>query len=203
MNHLKEHWDNIYATRNTEEVSWHQPYPKTSVGLAESLLKDKNAAIIDVGGGDSLLADTLLDLGYTDITVADISARALEKAKQRLGEKANRINFIASDILNLSTDKRFDLWHDRAAFHFLTSDENTGKYALLAEKHINTGGHLIIGTFSLTGPEKCSGLIIKRYSAEMIAAAFKNFTLVDSFEEKHQTPFNTSQDFIFAILRKI
>lgn len=158
MNHLKEHWDNIYATKNTKEVSWHQPYPKTSVSLAESLLKDKNAAVIDVGGGDSLLPDALLDLGYTDITVADISARALENAKQRLGERANKINFIASDILRLSTDKLFNLWHDRAAFHFLTSDEDIDKYVLLAEKHISAGGHLIIGPFPLLALRNAAGL---------------------------------------------
>ena len=155
---LKSHWELLYNTKNLTEVSWYQPKPQVSLDLLNELAIPKNAAIIDVGGGDSLLADHLLEKGYTDITVLDISETAINRARLRLGKSAEKINWIVSDITEFSSHKKFDCWHDRAAFHFLTTKEQVEKYLSVAQGHITDNGNMIIGTFSVAGPEKCSGL---------------------------------------------
>lgn len=199
----KQHWDKVYQTKNENEVSWYQPHPKTSVQFIEELQPNLSASIIDIGGGESHLAEALLDKGYTDITVLDISANAIEKAKKRLGDKAALITWIVTDVLEFTTEKAYDIWHDRATFHFLTTDDKINHYVDLTEKHIASGGHLIIGTFSEYGPTKCSGLPVKQYTTEALTARFAHgFRPLKCIHEDHHTPFNTIQNFTFCSFKK-
>ncbi len=197
----KEHWEHVYQTKGPEQVSWTQPVPQTSLNFIRGFNLPKNARIIDIGGGDSLLVDFLLLDGYTDITVLDISESALEKAKARLGEKHLLVTWIVSDITQFQPDGQFDLWHDRAAFHFLTTPKQIGTYLGLAEKTVS--GFMVIGTFSESGPEKCSGLPIKQYSEEHLTEQFSNrFTKLNCINEIHTTPFKTTQSFSFCSFEK-
>ena len=201
---LKSHWEKIYAAKRQDEVSWYQPTPKVSLGFISELNIPKDAAIIDVGGGDSYLADNLLSAGFTDITVLDISEAAINKAKQRLGKKAEKINWIVSDINDLAANKKFDCWHDRAAFHFLTTEKQIEKYLTVAQKHISKDGRMIIGTFSTSGPDKCSGLPIKQYSEQSLSVVLKKwFEKIKCITTDHVTPFNTIQNFLFCSFKKI
>ena len=200
----KLHWEKIYSTRQMNEVSWYQPTPEISLDFINGLNISKTDAIIDVGGGDSYLVDHLLKKGFTDITVLDISAAAVNRAKERLGEAAKKINWIVSDITELSTDKKFDFWHDRAAFHFLTNEEQVEKYLSVAQKHISENGKMVIGTFSSDGPEKCSGLSVKQYSEQSLSSLLKNwFEKIRCITVDHTTPFNTIQNFLFCSFKKI
>ncbi len=200
----KEHWENVWTTKKSNEVSWYQEYPQTSINLILPTNPSKDAKIIDVGGGDSNLAETLLDLGFNNITVLDISANALERAKKRLGNKSSMVTWIESDILELENDNRYDIWHDRALLHFLTSEENLKNYVKLVKQHVMQGGYLIISTFSTKGPIKCSGLDTRQYSKESIQELFSNeFEHVKSFEEEHVTPRGMGQIFTWNVFRKI
>jgi 2-polyprenyl-3-methyl-5-hydroxy-6-metoxy-1,4-benzoquinol methylase len=200
----KEHWENIWTTKKSNEVSWYQEYPKTSINLILPTNPSKDAKIIDVGGGDSNLAETLLDLGFKNIIVLDISANALERAKKRLGNKSSMITWIESDILEFENDNRYDIWHDRALLHFLTSEENLKHYVKLVKQHVMQGGYLIISTFSTKGPIKCSGLDTRQYSKESIKELFSNeFEHIKSFEEEHVTPRGMGQIFTWNVFRKI
>lgn len=193
----KKHWETVYETKNPDEVSWTQEIPKTSLGFIHSFGLDKSSKIIDIGGGDSKLVDHLLDQGFENITVLDISEKALEKAKIRLGEKAKKVTWIISDILDFEPTETYDVWHDRAAFHFLTTKEEIEKYKSIVNKSVD--GFLIIGTFSENGPLKCSGLEISQYSEEKLTSTFEdNFDKIDSVLEDHQTPFGTTQNFLFC-----
>ena len=197
----KKHWETVYETKSPDEVSWTQEIPKTSLAIIDSFGLDQSAKIIDIGGGDSKLVDHLLNQGFTNITVLDISEKALEKAKLRLGEKAKMITWIVSDILEFEPADTYNVWHDRAAFHFLTTEKEIEKYQSIVEKAASE--FLVIGTFSENGPLKCSGLEISQYSEEKIAAIFKNnFDKIDSVLEDHQTPFGTTQNFLFCSFRK-
>jgi 2-polyprenyl-3-methyl-5-hydroxy-6-metoxy-1,4-benzoquinol methylase len=197
----QKYWDTIYETKNPSQVSWTQEVPKTSLDFIHSFGLTKAAKIIDIGGGDSKLAGYLLDEGFENITVLDISAKALEKAKQRLGEKANKINWIVSDITEFEPDKTFDVWHDRATFHFLTTSAQVAKYMDTARKSVN--GFLTIGTFSKNGPEKCTGLPIKQYSEETLTTELQNgFDKLRCITEGHITPFGTTQDFLFCSFKR-
>lgn len=199
MENTKSHWENVFATKNPNEVSWTQKYPKTAMNHIKSLQLSKTANIIDIGGGDSNLVDTLLDNGYENIWVLDISEFALERAKKRLGEKANKVHWIVSDITEFSTDIKFDFWHDRAVFHFLTQQENIDKYVALINNAIADNGNFLLGTFSENGPLKCSGLEIKQYSENAMRQTFnQSFQAVNCFTENHTTPFNTIQNFQFC-----
>ena len=201
---VKEHWENIWTTEKSNEVSWYQEYPKTSINLILPTNPSKDAKIIDVGGGDSNLAETLLDLGFKNITVLDISTNALERAKKRLGNKSSMITWIESDILEFENDNRYDIWHDRALLHFLTSEENLKHYVKLVKQHVMQGGYLIISTFSTKGPIKCSGLDTRQYSKESIKELFSNeFEHIKSFEEEHVTPRGMGQIFTWNVFRKI
>ncbi|GEC78136.1 class I SAM-dependent methyltransferase [Flavobacterium aquatile] len=203
MENNKSHWENVFATKNPNEVSWTQKYPKTAMKYIESLGLSKTAKIIDVGGGDSNLVDALVENGYENIWVLDISEFALEKAKKRLGEKAAKVNWIVSDINEFSTDLKFDFWHDRAVFHFLTNQESIDKYVALITKAIADKGNFLLGTFSENGPLKCSGLEIKQYSEHLMRQTFyQNFDALKCFTENHITPFNTIQNFQFCGFRK-
>ena len=199
----KQHWENIYQTKSLDEVSWYQPKPETSLSFFKKYNISKNANIIDVGGGDSFLVDHLLALGYQNITVLDISEAAIERAKKRLAEKANLVEWIVSDITHFTPTKNYDVWHDRAAFHFLTDDNDKECYTEIITKNIAAKGILILGTFSKNGPKKCSGIEIQKYSEEKLSEQFEDgFEKVECFTINHQTPFNTLQNFIFCVFKK-
>lgn len=198
---MKEHWEKVYETKNPDQVSWTQDYPKTSLDFIHSFGLPKTAKIIDIGGGDSKLADYLLEEGFQNITVLDISAKALEKAKQRLGDKARQINWIVSDITEFQPNTIYDVWHDRATFHFLTKKEQVAKYTDIARRSVC--GFMIIGTFSDKGPKKCSGLDIKQYSEEMLVNELKEeFDKIRCIMEDHTTPFGTIQNFLFCCFKR-
>lgn len=200
-NNSKKHWETVYETKNPNEVSWTQEVPKTSLDFITSFGLNKQAKIIDIGGGDIKLVDYLLEQGFENITVLDISEKALEKAKKRLGEKAHKINWIVSDITDFEPETTFDVWHDRAAFHFLTTKEQIEKYLSTARKSVI--GYMIIGTFSENGPIKCSGLEIKQYNKETLTAVFdKNFEKIRCITEDHTTPFDTIQNFLFCSYKR-
>lgn len=197
----KSHWKNVYETKTPEEVSWTQKKPQTSLELIRSLGSDKSVKIIDIGGGDSNLADFLLEEGYENITVLDISEKALERAKRRLGKDAEKIQWIVADITLFTPEETYDIWHDRAAFHFLTHSEDISKYVRIAEKAVMK--NLIVGTFSKNGPKKCSGLAISQYDEESMNSIFENsFEKTDCITENHTTPFSTVQNFIFCTFKK-
>jgi len=202
MNKTKQnHWDTVYKTTNPNQVSWTQDVPKTSLDFIHSFGLSKTAKIIDIGGGDSKLVDYLLDEGFENITVLDISAQALAKAKLRLGDRAEKVNWVVSDITEFKPDRSFDIWHDRATFHFLTTTDQIGKYIDIARNFV--AGFITIGTFSENGPEKCSGLQIKQYSEEKLIAELKNgFDKIKCVTEDHTTPFGTSQNFLFCSFKR-
>ena len=197
----KSHWENIYKTKKIDEVSWFQEIPSESLKLIEKYSSDNTDKIIDIGCGKSFLVDNLLELNYTDISLVDISSNALTEVKERLKNKS--LNFIETDILNFNSNDKYDVWHDRAVFHFITDTEEIEKYISLCNEYINKEGVLIIGTFAEDGPLKCSGLEIKRYSVDQISDLFEeSFELVESFKMLHKTPFDTEQSFSFCVLRK-
>ncbi|MFZ6023893.1 MAG: class I SAM-dependent methyltransferase [Bacteroidota bacterium] len=200
---LSLHWENIYQTKALTEVSWYQEVPDTSLQLIQQLQLPFSAKIIDICGGDSLLVDHLLMLGYTDITVLDISATAIEKAKQRLGEKWKSVKWIITDITKFDPTEKYDVWHDRAAFHFLSHDLLVEKYVAIANQFIQPGGFLVLGTFAENGPKKCSGLDIRQYSEENMSLLFQDgFQKIDCFEIGHHTPSNSVQQFQFCTFKK-
>ncbi len=197
----KGHWETVYETKTSDQVSWTQEVPKTSLEFIGSLNLEKSARIIDIGGGDSKLVDFLLEDGFENITVLDISEKALERAKERLGSKADLVNWVVSDITAFEPNTTFDVWHDRAAFHFLTTTEQIEKYMTTARNSVT--GYLTIGTFSENGPKKCSGLDIKQYSEETLTAELQNgFEKIRCITEDHTTPFDTTQNFLFCSFRK-
>ena len=197
----KKHWENIYQKKEIDGVSWYQKVPEESLQLIKKYSISNADKIIDIGCGKSFLADNLLELNYTDISLVDISSNALKEVKDRLQNK--NLNFIETDILNFNSNYKYDIWHDRAVFHFITNPEGIEKYISLCNKYINNHGILIIGAFAEDGPLKCSGLEIKRYSVDQISGLFKEtFELVESFKMLHKTPFDTEQSFLFCVLRK-
>lgn len=198
----KQHWETVYETKLPNEVSWTQENPKTSLDFIRATNLDKSAKIIDVGGGDSKLVDFLLKEGYQNLTVLDISEKALERAKKRLGKKAEKVNWIVSDVTEFKPETTYDIWHDRATFHFLTTSKQIEIYSKTIEKWVT--GFLIIGTFSENGPKKCSGLEIKQYSETAIENQFSDdFKKIKCITEDHVTPFETKQNFTFCIFEKI
>lgn len=199
----QQHWDRIYSINEEDEVSWFQPYPTTSMEFVELFHLPPDANIIDIGGGESHFVDALLDKGYKNIWVLDISLNAIEKAKQRLGSRASKVNWIVTDITKFEPTVQFDFWHDRAAFHFLTTEDKIYKYVAIAEDAIKKDGYLVLGTFSENGPKKCSGLEIKQYSEASMSARFEiAFNRIKCITEDHTTPFNTVQNFLFCSFRK-
>lgn len=198
----KNHWEKVYQTKTPDEVSWTQEKPQTSLDLINSCALGKEAKIIDIGGGDSTLVDFLLKEGYQNITVLDISAKALERAQKRLGSQAEKVTWIEADITEFEPKETYDIWHDRAAFHFLTQQEHIRKYLQITKESV--AGYMILGTFSINGPKKCSGLDIQQYDEPSITSLFKeNFEKLSCFTEDHTTPFNTIQNFIFCHFRKL
>jgi cyclopropane fatty-acyl-phospholipid synthase-like methyltransferase len=197
----KKHWETVYETKNPNQVSWTQEIPKTSLDFIKSFDLTKKSKIIDIGGGDSKLVDFLIEEGFENITVLDISAKAIEKAKARLGVNAEKVNWIVSDITEFETNETFEVWHDRATFHFLTSEEQIQKYMEAARKSVSE--YLTVGTFSENGPKKCSGLDIKQYNEETLTAEMENgFEKIKCVTEDHTTPFETKQNFIFCSFKR-
>lgn len=203
MENRKQHWEKIYSTKELADVSWFQPVPETSLDFVRQFNLPKNAKIIDVGGGDSLFVDHLLDAGYTDITVLDISELALARAKTRLGDKANRVKWIVADAAQFVPTEQYDFWHDRAAFHFLTEESDIHSYIDSLKKGIKPSGILVLGTFSEEGPTKCSGVAIKQYSEVTMTERIRMlFDKIKCITVDHKTPFNTIQNFIFCSFQK-
>lgn len=199
----KLHWENIYQTKALENVSWYQPRPITSLNFIEKLNIPLNAKIIDIGGGDSFLVDHLLDLGYTDITVLDISAAAIDRAQKRLADRAELVKWIIADISSFKPTEHYDFWHDRAAFHFLTQEHEIRSYVQTLNTCLKPNAKVVIGTFSEQGPLKCSGIEIKQYSETAMAELFQNdFEKLECINVDHPTPFNTVQNFTFCSFRK-
>ncbi len=197
---LKKHWENVYQNKTPEQVSWTQKFPKTSLDLIAQFDVDLSSKIIDVGGGDGHLVDFLIDEGYENISVLDISSKAIERAKDRLADKEQNIHWIISNILDFMPETKYDVWHDRAAFHFLTSKKDIESYVKIVSQFAN---HIVLGTFSKNGPLKCSGLPISQYNAEDLQALLKSdFELVSSHYEDHTTPFDTQQNFLFCSFRR-
>ena len=197
------HWENIYRTKNLNEHGWYQPVPLTSLDFLKDAQLPLNAKLIDIGGGDSLFVDHLLGLGYQDITVLDISETAIERANKRLGDNANKVKWIVADVANFLPTEKYDFWHDRAAFHFLTQDDEVEKYVHAISTGINPGGILVLGTFSVNGPEKCSGIAIKQYSELSMTTLLKPlFEKIKCVSVDHTTPSATIQNYIFCSFRK-
>ncbi len=201
---LKQHWETVFTTKQNNEVSWYQPKPKECIKFIQQLGLPKTAAIIDVGGGDSFLVDHLLNMGYTNITVLDISQAAIDKVKKRLGAKAKSVNWVVQDVLTFKTNIQFDCWHDRAAFHFLTTSTEVETYLSIAQKNVKAGGKMIVGTFSNNGPEKCSGLPVKQYDENLLSSTLQKwFKKIHCITTNHITPFQTIQNFLFCSFQKI
>jgi len=198
----KEHWENIYATKGMMEVSWFQKEPTTSLELIKKVAKNKQESIIDIGGGDGFLVDNLLALGYTDITVLDISKNAIDRAKKRLGKLAEKVKWIVTDITEFVPKQDYVIWHDRAVFHFLIEHKDKENYRELVNSAVS--GYFILATFSEQGPNKCSGLEICNYAKQDMQDFLSvNFRITSSFKYNHLTPFGTYQNFIFSVFKKI
>lgn len=200
----KKHWENIYQTKELKDVSWYQLTPETSLDFFKQFDVPTTAKVIDIGGGDSFLVDNLLDLGYQNISVLDISEASIERAKKRLGDKAKNVKWIIADAATFKPTEKYDFWHDRAAFHFLTDEQEISGYLKTAQENINPTGILVIGTFSDQGPLKCSGLEIKQYSEKTMTDRLKMFfEKIKCITIDHKTPFDTIQNFIFCSFRKL
>lgn len=204
MNKSKSHWENIYSRKQPNEVSWTQEVPQTSLDFIRNANLNKHSKIIDIGGGDSKLVDFLLEQGFEDVSVLDISEEALKRAQKRLGEKASKVHWIVSDINKFQPEEKYDFWHDRATFHFLTDENEITNYLATAQQSINPSGVLVIGTFSEQGPTKCSGIEIKQYSEVSMADRLKSFfEKIKCITVDHKTPFDTIQNFVFCSFKKL
>ena len=201
----KSHWENIYQTKAINEVSWYRDHLENSLQMIGNTGVDKTAAIIDVGGGTSTLVDDLLADGYGNVAVLDISSRAIAESQKRLEHAAERVDWLVADITQADLPENYyDVWHDRAVFHFLTDAEDRRKYVQIAMRSLKVGGHIIVASFGLEGPRKCSGLDVVRYSPESMHGEFGDqFRLVRSVKESHETPFGTTQEFVYCYCRKL
>jgi hypothetical protein len=202
-NDLKNHWENIYSNKDENEVSWFQTIPKTSHQLIKKLNLESNDNIIDIGSGRSRILKILIDEGFNNLSYLDISKEACKKSKIALGDDKSKVNWNVENVLNFESKIKYKLWHDRAVFHFFTDKKDIEKYKEVAIKNISDGGYLVLGTFSINGPKKCSGLDVSQYSEQSLYEIFKSdFNLLESFYIDHQTPFDTTQNFLFCIFKK-
>lgn len=203
--HSKDHWEKVYSTKATDAVSWFQPHADCSVGLIMAAGVGRDAAIIDVGGGASSLVDDLLANGFTNVTVLDLSAAALAAARKRLGTRASEVQWIEADITKADLPaNKYDVWHDRAVFHFLTSPEDRAAYVKAVFHSVRPGGHVIVATFAEDGPAQCSGLPVMRYRADELHAEFGDaFSLLNHRKEAHHTPSGTVQQFVYCYCRRV
>jgi 2-polyprenyl-3-methyl-5-hydroxy-6-metoxy-1,4-benzoquinol methylase len=199
----KAHWETVYKSKAEDEVSWYRPHLEVSLKLIEGATSNSGSAVIDVGGGEATLVDDLVARGYSDVTVLDISQAAIEVAKARLGSSAASAHWITGDITTVELEAaRYDVWHDRAVFHFLTSADDRAAYVRQVARSVRLGGHVIVATFGLEGPEKCSGLDVVRYDAENLHGEFgPKFRLLESVTEVHETPWGTPQQFMYCFCR--
>ncbi|OUU21878.1 MAG: SAM-dependent methyltransferase [Flavobacteriaceae bacterium TMED48] len=203
MEKRKDHWENVYETKDDQEVSWYQEIPVTSLDLINSLSLYREDSIIDIGRGNSNLVSELYKKGFTNLLVLDISSKSLERTKSKLGRKSTEIQLIVSDILEFQPSQKYSLWHDRAIFHFLINEMDISQYVNIVSKAIKKEGYLIIATFSTSGRKKCSGLEITQYSKEKLQSLFhESFELVQSLEDVHKTSFETEQNFIYTIFKR-
>lgn len=201
----KTHWENIYAVKAPTEVSWYREHLDNSLKMILQTKTAKSGTIIDIGGGSSTLVDDLFKKGFSNLSVLDISANAIETSRERLGKRAEKVEWIVADITNVSLPENYyDVWHDRAVFHFLTDAGDRKKYVELVMRSLKVGGHIIVASFGLNGPTKCSGLDVVRYSPETMSDEFgESFRLIKSLNETHRTPFETTQEFIYCYCRKL
>jgi len=200
----KGHWEAVYRTKRVDDVSWFQATPSISLELIGRVAPGPSARIIDVGGGASTLVDSLLERGYRDITVLDVSDTALAKVRARLGDDASRVRWLSSDALTVELpDARYDVWHDRAVFHFLIDSVDRDAYMTQVRRAVRPGGHVLIATFAEDGPTTCSGLPVARYSAEALRAEFGGgFEFVESVREQHRTPSGSLQPFVYCLFSR-
>lgn len=199
----KEHWNLVYEQKGAVDVSWFQPEPTVSLDLISSLVPNKEAPLIDVGAGASTLVDKLLESGFMNLTVLDISPVALAHSKQRLGDRSKLVNWIEADVTRFKSETAFELWHDRAVFHFLTQASDRAAYVSSLASALPQG-HAIIATFGIKGPEQCSGLDVVRYDAPKISTEFSScFRLVNTVDELHTTPWGTPQQFTYFIFERV
>jgi 2-polyprenyl-3-methyl-5-hydroxy-6-metoxy-1,4-benzoquinol methylase len=199
----RAHWERIYANKAPDEVSWFRPHLEKSLALLGQLAPDRSASIIDVGGGESTLVDDLLSRGYDNITVLDISQAAIDVNRRRLGTASNGVKWLVADITKVELESSvYDVWHDRAVFHFLTEPRDRAAYVRQVANAVRQGGHIIVSTFGPEGPVKCSGLDVVRYDAESLHSEFGvHFRLLESSKELHDTPFGTIQQFLYCHCR--
>jgi len=200
---VERHWEKIYREKAQDAVSWYRPHLETSLALIEKAAPDRGVSIIDVGGGESTLVDDLLIAGYKNTTILDISQTAINVIKRRLGSTSAGIHWIAADILSCElAPNAYDVWHDRAVFHFLTTVEQRVSYVRNVAHTVKPGGHVLVSTFGTEGPTKCSGLEVVRYDTRSLHAEFGvRFRLLDSIKELHRTPFGTMQQFLYCLCR--
>lgn len=197
------HWDGIYGSKHSNELSWYEAYPELSLSLVAGTGVTLDDAILDVGGGASSFVDQLLDRGFTHVTVLDLSDIALSSTRARLGTRAASVRFVTGNVLWADLGGPFAIWHDRAVFHFLTSPTDQERYVARAREHVLLGGHLVIATFADDGPEQCSGLPVARYSEAALAVRFsEGFEAVSSTRYTHKTPRGTEQRFVFGVFRR-
>jgi ubiquinone/menaquinone biosynthesis C-methylase UbiE len=200
----KSHWEKVYRTHSETSLSWYQAEPRTSLELIRAAAPGSGGSIIDVGGGASVLVDRLLELPFARIAVLDIAATALSAGRQRLGNRGRRVEWITADVTAIGDVGTFDIWHDRAVFHFLTDPADRAKYAALARRTVPAGGHLIIAAFADDGPKRCSDLNVCRYNAASLAAELgQGFTLVSQASETHLTPRGASQAFFYGVFKRL
>ena len=197
------HWDKIYREKAPDAVSWYRPHLETSVALIEKAVPDRGARIIDVGGGESTLVDDLVAAGYQNLSVLDVSQTAIGVTKNRLGSASERVQWIIGDVLNSPlAAAAYDVWHDRAVFHFLTQADQRNAYVRQVARAVKSGGYVLVSTFGTEGPTRCSGLEVVRYDAESLHAEFGvRFHMLDSVKELHKTPFGTMQQFLYCLCR--
>jgi SAM-dependent methyltransferase len=200
----KAHWENVYQTKTITEVGWYQPTPLTSISFIEALDLSRDVNIIDVGGGDSFLIDYLLKQGYHSISVLDISAKAIERAQQRLGSDCQNVKWIISDASSFIPEEKYDVWHDRATFHFLTDDDEVQHYLSSLNQSLKAGGYFIIGTFSTSGPKKCSGLDIRQYDTpDLVKLLGPDYKIIKCITPDHITPGGQIQHYTFCCFQRI
>ncbi len=199
----KEHWETVYTRKAPEEVSWFQPEAELSLRLIDDIGLPRSARMIDVGGGASTLVDGLLERGFSSVTVLDLSGAALQAARHRLGPDARRVTWIEADVTTVALeDHSYDVWHDRAVFHFLTEPVDRNAYVAQVRRSVRPGGHVIVASFAEDGPEKCSGLPVMRYSPGALHGAFgSSFELIGQQRETHHTPSGASQSFVYCYCR--
>jgi len=200
----KPHWESVYAAKAPDAVSWYAPHLVQSLHYIRAGAPNNRAAIVDIGGGESTLVDDLLADGYTNVSVLDLSATALEVAQRRLGKVSKAVTWVVGDILDIEFETNtYDVWHDRAVFHFLTTDEQRQRYVHQVLRALRPGGFAIVGTFGPEGPKECSGLPVSRYAPEELHGTFgKPFQLVESTVETHVTPWGAPQQFVYCFCRR-